>query len=80
MNYEGSSLAYHATPEIVVIKEDEIKRLNNTLRILTESQYRRLLMKAYGLSYRAITEIENTFVKAIQDSIMQAKKKIIENL
>ncbi len=70
------SVAYHDTPEEILIRKEERDEIADALSVLTESQYRRLLMKADGMTLWEIARIESTSVNAIQDSLCQARKKL----
>lgn len=76
MTYEGESVAYRETPEEIVIREEERKEMSNALSVLTDAQYRRLLMKADGMTLREIAERERTTVNAVVKSLRLVKKKL----
>ena len=44
LDYEGGSVAYHDTPERIVIRKEEAEHIRETLVQLPETQRRRLLM------------------------------------
>lgn len=79
MEYEGDSLAYHLTPEDIVIRKEEQKHIGDTLSCLTDAQLRRLTMKADGMSLREIAKAEGTSVNAVRESLEAAKKKFKKN-
>ncbi len=60
MQYEGESIAYHETPENILIQEEERKHINDALSFLTDAQLRRLTMKADGMTLREIAKAEDT--------------------
>lgn len=76
MDYEGDLLAYHLTPEQIYIRKETQLEHSEALSQLTDTQLRRLLMRADGLTYRAIAELEGTNVNAVQDSLESARKKL----
>lgn len=75
MQYEGESIAYHETPENILIQEEERKHINDALSFLTDAQLRRLTMKADGMTLREIAKAEDTSVNAVRESLEAAKKK-----
>lgn len=75
-SYDYSSLAYHMTPEeILLLKEEDAQGLKR-LDILTEKQHRRMLLKMYGFSMREIAVIEGTDHSSVAESIAAAEKKL----
>ncbi len=76
MGYEGDSLAYHLTPEEIVIRRETQAELDDALTCLTDAQLRRLTMKADGMTLRQIASAEDTTVNAVRESLEAAKKKI----
>ena len=58
MDYEGDSLAYRLTPEEIYIRKETQLEHSKALSLLTDTQLRRLLMKAEGMTYRQIAELE----------------------
>ena len=76
MEYEGDSLAYHLTPEQIYIRKETQLEHSEALAQLTDTQLRRLLMRADGLTYREIAELEGTNVNAVRDSLESARKKL----
>ena len=76
MTYEGESVAYHETPEEIVIREENRREFASALTMLTDAQFRRLFMKADGLTLREIAEREHTNVNAVVKSLSAAKKKL----
>ncbi len=79
MQYEGDSLAYHLTPEEIVIRKETQAELDNALSCLTDAQLRRLTMKADGMTLRDIASVEGTTVNAVRESLEAAKKKFRKN-
>ena len=76
MTYEGDSVAYHETPEEIVIREESRKEFASALTMLTDAQFRKLLIKADGLTLREIAEREYKTVNAVVKSLSAAKKKL----
>lgn len=76
VEYEGKEYADRNTPETVYETKMLEKQLSEGLELLTETQRRRLLQYASGLSYREIARFENTTHSKISKSIEQARKKL----
>ena len=75
-SHDYSSLAYHMTPEeILLLKEEDAQGLKR-LDILTETQRRRMLLKMYGFSAREIARIEGVDHTSVAGSIAAAEKKL----
>lgn len=79
LDYEGDSVAYHDTPECILIRKEEQEHINDTLSFLTDMQLRRLTMKAEGMTLREIAALEGTSVRAVWDSLDAARKKFLKN-
>lgn len=75
IDYEGEEYATDDTPETEHIRSERDARLYTALAALTETQRRRLLMLADGLSMREIARRENADIKTVRESITGAKKK-----
>lgn len=75
IDYEGEEYATYDTPETEHIRSEREARLYTALAALTETQRRRLLMLADGLSMREIARRENADIKTVRESITGAKKK-----
>ncbi len=73
--YEGLEYATDVTPETDLIREENAARINTALDKLSETQKRRLLMFADGLSVNEIARIEGVAPNAAWKSIEGAKKK-----
>lgn len=74
--YEGKEYADRNTPETVYETKILEKQLSEGLGFLTETQKRRLLQFANGLSYREIARLEKTTHSKISKSVEQARKKL----
>ena len=79
LDYESSSIAYHDTPESIVIRKERTERVGETLTLLTETQLRRLIMQADGIPLRQIAEAEGTSVNAVKECLDAAKKIFRKN-
>ena len=61
------------------IKEEQQKALNDyVMNHLTETQRRRIRMKADGLTLEEIAEIEGVSFQSVDESIKAAQKKAIK--
>ena len=79
LDYEGGSVAYHDTPERIVIRKEEAEHIRATLSLLTETQRRRLLMLDEGMTLREIAEADGAAVSSVKESLDAARKKFREN-
>ena len=79
MDYEGSSIAYHGTPEEIVIQKEEAEQLERAMSKLTDTQRRRFLMLYEGMTLREIAEVEGAAVSSVKESLDAARKKFREN-
>ncbi len=76
MDYENSDWTTSASPEEGLLAHHNIDAFYRKLSCLTDVQRRRLLAYAEGMTYREIAQEEGVQVKAVQDSIEQARKKL----
>lgn len=76
LEYEGTDYADPETPEDVLIRQEEKEQMTDSLKLLTDTQLRRLSMKAEGMSLRQIAAAEDTSVNAVKESLEAAKKKL----
>lgn len=76
LTYEGEPYAWRETPEDVLIREEEREEISDALSVLTDAQYRRLLMKADGMTLREIAQTEGASVRAVRASLLLARKKL----
>lgn len=76
LTYEGEPYAWRETPEDVLIREEERAEIADALSVLTDAQYRRLLMKADGMTLREIAQAEGASVRAVRASLLLARKKL----
>ena len=79
IDYEGLEYATDTTPETEMSSKDDADRVNAALDKLSETQQRRLLMLADGLSMREIARFEGVDHRAIRESIEAARKKFKKN-
>lgn len=79
IDYEGLEYATDTTPETEMSSKEDVARVNATLDKLSETQQRRLLMLADGLSIREIARLEGVDHRAIRESIEAARKKFKKN-
>ncbi len=79
IDYEGEEYATDETPETEHIRSERDARLYTALATLTETQRRRLLMLADGLSMREIARREKADIKTVRESIEGARKKFQKN-
>lgn len=75
-SYDYSSMAYHMTPEEILLLKEEDERGLQRLDILTEKQRRRMLLLMYGFSMREIARIEGVDHTSVAESIAAAEKKM----
>lgn len=73
--YEGERMADGETPETLLLAQEGDRHIAKTLGLLSETQRRRLLMLADGLSVREIARREGKEIKTVRESIEGARKK-----
>ena len=59
--------------------EERSAHIREAFSHLTETQQRRILMLAAGMSIREIAARENTHHRAVEDSIQQGRKKFLKH-
>ena len=79
MDFEGEDFADERTPESIFMEKIDNEHILETLDKLSETQRRRLLMLASGMSLHDIARAEGTSFYAIHVSIEAARKKFIKN-
>ena len=79
IDYEGLEYATDTTPETEMSSKEDAARVNAALNKLSETQQRRLLMLADGLSIREIARREGVDHRAIRESIEAARRKFKKN-
>lgn len=76
-DYEGEEYAdYRYSPEYVLIKREETRELEAAMAVLTTTQYRRIQMRADGLTLREIAREEGASYSSVAESIASAQKKL----
>lgn len=78
VDYEGIAFASDETPEKTVLAIEQSTRIQEALSHLTETQRRRLLLYADGMSTHEIARLEQTNQKSVYESIQEAKKKFLK--
>ena len=77
--YEGDDCIDERTPESLFMEQIDNEHIKETLDKLSETQRRRLLMLASGMSLHEIAKAEGTSFYAIHVSIEAARKKFTKN-
>jgi RNA polymerase sigma-70 factor (ECF subfamily) len=72
------SISGEATPERVVLEREKFRRLEEAIRLLTESERECLLLRAGGLRYREIGEVLEIPTSTVSDTVGRAIKKLAE--
>ena len=72
--YEGVEYGTESTPESLLTELENNQHLYETFQRLSETQRRRLLMLASGLSIREIARRENANYKSVYESIEAGRK------
>ena len=75
MEYEGETLACYDSPEDEVIRKETQREINDAMSKLTDTQFRRLMMKADGMTLKEIAAAEGTSIVAVKNSLDYAIKK-----
>ena len=76
LEFESGSLAYHETPEQILLRKEREEEYQLALATLTPAQYRRFEMWMDGLSCREIADIEEADFSSVAESIRAARKKL----
>ena len=79
VDFEGEDFADDRTPESLLIEQIDNEHIKETLDKLSETQRRRLLMLASGMSISDIARQENRDFRTVYDSLEAAKKKFQKN-
>ena len=77
--YEGEAYADTETPESIFFGNIESEHINRVLNTLSETQRRRLILFAEGMSINEIARLEGVQPNAVWKSVEGAKKKFIKN-
>jgi RNA polymerase sigma-70 factor (ECF subfamily) len=72
------STSGEGTPERVVLEKEKFHRLEEAIRLLTESERECLLLRAGGLRYREIGEVLDLPTSTVSDTVDRAIKKLAE--
>lgn len=78
-DFEGVDFIDETTPENLFLEQIDNEHIKKTLDKLSETQRRRLLMLASGMSLHEIAKAEGTSFYAIYVSIEAARKKFTKN-
>ena len=79
MDFEGEDFADERTPETLFFEQIDNEHILETLDKLSETQRRRLLMLASGMSISDLARHENRDFRTVYDSLEAAKKKFKKN-
>ena len=80
VTYEGTEYGEpDFTASLFDGSEERSAHIRETFSHLTETQQRRILMLAAGMSIREIAARENTHHRAVEDSIQQGRKKFLKH-
>ena len=79
MDFEGEDFADERTPETLFFEQIDNEHILETLDKLSETQRRRLLMLASGMSISDLARHENRDFRTVYDSLEAAKKKFQKN-
>ena len=60
----------------IILEKEKAAQINKKLTVLTWTQLRRALKRREGKSVRTIAEEEGTSVNAVEESLLQARKKL----
>ena len=77
--FEGVDFIDETTPEMLFFEQIENEHILETLDKLSETQRRRLLMLASGISIREIARVEGVEFGPVYRSIKAAKKTFLKN-
>ena len=78
-DFEGEDFADDRTPESLFMEQLDNEHIKETLDKLSETQRRRLLMLASGMSIREIARAEGVEFGPVYRSIEAAKKTFLKN-
>ena len=79
MDFEGEDFADERTPETLFFEQIDNEHILETLDKLSETQRRRLLMYANGMSIEDIARVEGVYHTSISRSIEAARKIFLKN-
>lgn len=76
LEYEGRAYYYRDTPEQILLRKERNMALWKAMEVLSDTQFRRLILYADGMSFREIAALEGKDFSSIAESINAAKKKV----
>lgn len=76
LEYEGDEYYYRDTPEQIVLRNERDRILYRAMDELSDTQFRRLILYADGLTFREIAALEGKDFSSVAESIRSAKKKV----
>ena len=79
VDFEGDDFADERTPESLFMEQLDNEHIKETLDKLSETQRRRLLMYAEGMSIEDIARVEEVYHTSISRSIEAARKIFLKN-
>ena len=79
VDFEGDDFADERTPESLFMEQLDNEHIKETLDKLSETQRRRLLMYAEGMSIEDIAHVEGVYHTSISRSIEAARKIFLKN-
>ena len=79
VDFEGDDFADERTPESLFMEQLDNEHIKETLDKLSETQRRRLLMYAEGMSIEDIARVEGVYHTSISRSIEAARKIFLKN-
>ena len=79
VDFEGNDFADDRTPESLFMEQLDNEHIKETLDKLSETQRRRLLMYAEGMSIEDIARVEGVYHTSISRSIEAARKIFLKN-
>lgn len=75
MDYEGEAFAYRETPEQILLRKERDMALWKAMEVLSNTQFRRLILYADGMSFREIAPWKARISPALQSPSMPQRKK-----
>jgi len=78
LDVDMQTLADESTPERIVLEKERFRRLEEAIRLLTDSERECLLLRAAGLRYREIGEALGMGTSTVGDTVERAIKKLTE--
>ena len=75
---QAESIAHERTPECAVLAKERLRRLDQAIRSLPDSERECLLLRAAGLRYREIGEALDLSTSTVADIVDRSIKKLAE--